>query len=724
MSPSLLIEQWLNHILYYPGDDEEALLSKKIMFIVGGSTAGLGLMVMAVYEVLGHTLLAFMMIGFSAFIVGLLGVFLRIKRHTEAFFIGLEVFKILFSFAGVVVTGGILQSGGIVFVGMAGIFFALVFPNPQKVRYLLYLYLGTLLVEMLLQPKLVSLVQFTAAENLSLFVLYLTVSVLTMYAFIRIFVKERIRFRQAEAEKLRELDTAKSRFFTNISHEFRTPLTVILGMADQLEEKGVNRDKNSLHLIRRNGRKLLRLVEQLLDLSKLESGHLSAHYTQADIATELRYLLESFHSLAEAKKIQLHFSSAPEEILMDFDAEKLEHLVGNLIDNAIKYTPSGGEVQLEAALLPELPQHLAALMDKGPCLHISVADTGIGMAPEHLGRIFDRFFQAGEWPTEGAGIGLAMVKEYTQLFKGHIEVESSPGRGSAFSLYLPVHREAPLSAPAAAKTPSEAADADAETLDSSPAAHARHYRLLIVEDNPDVIHYIQHFLQDNFELLTAYDGEQGVAIAVERVPDIIVSDIMMPKMDGLQLCRTLKADFRTNHIPIVLLTAKTDLGSRIAGLEAGADAYLAKPFHRRELMAELKKLTALRETLQYKYGARPGGALPQTPPIGLNERFLYDVQQCLEKHYAEEDFGIQALCARTGVSRTQLHRKLMALTGRPASHYIRAFRLEKAKELLRTTRMPVSEVAYAVGFKDAYYFTRAFTQQYGRPPSVAREPVE
>ncbi len=722
MPPNHRIEQWLNHILYYPGDDEEVLLAKKIMYIVGGTTAVLGIMVSGVYSQLGYPLLVYMMTGFSAFIFGLLGVFLRVKRHTEAFFLALEVFKILFSFAGVVVTGGILHSGGIVFIGMAGIFFALVFPNPQHVRYLLYLYLSTLALETILQPRLKPLVQFTDAENLVLFVLYLIVSVLTMYAFIRIYLKERIRFRQLEAEKLRELDVARSRFFSNISHEFRTPLTVILGMADQIRDASGGQHQNALHLIRRNGQKLLRLVEQLLDLSKLESGHLTPHYVQADIAAELKYLLESFHSLAEAKRIRLHFACSPEEILMDFDREKLEHLVGNLLDNAIKFTPSGGEVRLEAKQLPAVPTALKGILEPGPCLKITVSDTGIGIAPEHLGRIFERFYQAGEWPTEGAGIGLAMVKEYTKLFRGHIEVESRPGEGSVFSLFLPVCHEAPLETSAPAEAQAEAAERGASG--SVGRINGRRYRLLIVEDNPDVIHYMQDFLRDDYELLTALDGEEGLAMATARVPDIIISDIMMPKMDGMQLCRTLKTDFRTNHIPIVLLTAKTDLGSRIAGLEAGADAYLAKPFHRRELMAELKKLTALRETLQYKYSARSAGPLPPTPPKGLNERFLYDVQQCLEKHYAEEDFGIQALCAHTGVSRTQLHRKLMALTGSPASHYIRAFRLEKAQHLILTTRMAVAEVAYAVGFRDANYFTRAFTEQYGRPPSVVREMAE
>jgi YesN/AraC family two-component response regulator len=204
------------------------------------------------------------------------------------------------------------------------------------------------------------------------------------------------------------------------------------------------------------------------------------------------------------------------------------------------------------------------------------------------------------------------------------------------------------------------------------------------------------------------------------IPDIIISDIMMPKKDGLEVCRALKSDFRTNHIPIVLLTAKTDMDSRIAGLETGADSYLAKPFNRRELEVELKKLTTLREMLKRKFGRSFAQPLPAGPPKGLNERFLYDVRQCLERHYEEEEFGIKALCSLIGVSRTQLHRKLIALTGLSASYFIRSYRLEKARELLLTTRMTVAEVAYAVGYKDSYYFSRTFSEEFGISPSGAR----
>jgi signal transduction histidine kinase/CheY-like chemotaxis protein len=708
----------LSRFFGLPGGDDEFLLAQNSWLGIAASTSILALIAMIVYACMGHKLLAYMMAGLCAYFLVSGGLYLRIRRHAEQFFIAAEVFKMLFSFAAVLVTGGIMNSGGLVFIGFAGIYFALVFPDPGKVRYLLLLYLFTLFLEALLQPCVTPLVWFSETQNLTLFVLYFMATAITLYFFLRIYIKERMRFRQLEAEKLRNLDATRSRFFTNISHEFRTPLMVILGMADQIRETPAPQASQASRLIQRNGKKLLRLVDQVLDLSRLEAGRLPVEYVQDDIVAELRYLLESFHSLAETKHIRLHFSSHPDEIVMDFDPEKLEHLVSNLLDNAIKYTPAGGEVRLEALQLAEVPATLDATQE---CLLLQVKDSGIGIPAQHLGRIFERYYQVGEWPVEGSGIGLALVKEYVRLLDGHIEVDSRPGEGSIFSVFLPIKNTAPRRVSLENFQTQQLQPEEKTPLSPAETTDGAHTRLLIIEDNPDVIHYLQHFLRNDYHLLTAFDGEQGIAMAIERVPDIIISDIMMPKSDGVEVCKTLKNDFRTNHIPIILLTAKTDVTSRIAGLEAGADAYLAKPFHRRELEVELKKLTVLRETLRRKYSHHLAQPLPSGPPKGLNERFLYDVQKCLERHYQDEEFGIPSLCSMTSVSRTQLHRKLMALTGQSASHFIRSFRLGKAHELLRTTRMTVGEVAYAVGFKDSYYFSRTFAQEYGHAPSEARE---
>ena len=720
----------LSRLLLYPGDDEETLLSKQVWFGIAATSLILGSIALVVYWCLHLKLLVFLMAGFCAFFLASMLLFFRIRQQIEWFFLSSEVFKMLFSLVAVILTGGILTSGGFVFLGFAGIYFTLFFPRPEKARFLLLLYLSVLSLEALLQPWLRTLVAFSATENLVLFVLYFMAMLLPLYFFVRIFFRERIRFRQLEAEKLRALDAARSRFFTDISHEFRTPLTIILGMADQIQEAPASIPGEAARLIRRNGKKLLRLVEQLLDLSRLEAGALSAHYVQADVVMELKYLLESFHSLAETRGVSLYFSCEQEELWMDIDPEKLEHLVSNLLDNAIKYTPAGGEVRLavgsRAAVSqpPPVSGFEAGGASERPaenCLLLTVTDTGIGIPPEQLERIFDRYYRVGEWPTEGAGIGLAMAREYARLLDGYIEVASQPGGGSTFSVFLPVRNNSPRRIHSLSPPSQESGPESTTKAASGKTASGGRPRLLVIEDNPDVVRYLQLFLEGYYDLITASDGEEGIKLALERVPDIIISDIMMPKKDGLEVCRALKGDFRTNHIPIILLTAKTDLDSRISGLECGADAYLAKPFHRRELEVELQKLIGLRETLKHKYSQSLSGPLPEKKPLGLDERFLYELRQCLERHYQEEAFGIKALCSMMSVSRTQLHRKLAALTGQSASHFIRSYRLEKARELLQSTRLAVNEVAYAVGFKDPYYFTRAFTHEFGLSPSEARE---
>lgn len=690
-------EEWVMRLIVLPDDDEDTVIYKKVWCELASSAFILGATLLIVSLVNRFHALSILAGLFTLFFLfaGILS--MRVKKHIDVFFYVSEIFKMLFSFCVVVVTGGIMQSGGLVLIGMAGIFFALVFPKPEKVWFLLILYLATITAEALLQPWLVPLVRFSASQNLILFVLTLSAIVLTMFSFIRTFFRERAQFRQQETQKLRELDAAKSHFFANISHEFRTPLTVIMGMADELREEPAR-------LIRRNSRKLLRLVDQLLDLSKLEAGTLPANYVQADIVMELKYLLESFHSLAEGKSIRLRFSSDRSECWMDIDPEKLENIAGNLIDNAIKYTPEGGEVHL----------HLETLPDKR--LLIRVEDTGIGIPAGLHEKIFNRFYRIGEWPVEGAGIGLAIVREYVSLLNGEIEVASQEGTGTAFSVYLPIRQTARKKAAALPEPePEERQPAPQETMQA-----AGKPSLLIIEDNPDVVHYLENLLRANYRLSVARDGEEGIRLALKQVPDVIISDIMMPKKDGIEVCQTLKNDIRTNHIPIILLTARADIASRISGLEAGADAYLAKPFNRQELEVELAKLVHIRELLRQKYTQT---AVPAADgkPLGLNERFLRDVHQILERHYSDEDFSIKVLYSKIGMSRTQLHRKLVALTGVPASQTIRSFRLEKARELLLTTRMTIAEVAYAVGFSDPLYFSRVFSRQFGLSPSEARE---
>ncbi|MCB9317591.1 MAG: response regulator [Lewinellaceae bacterium] len=519
---------------------------------------------------------------------------------------------------------------------------------------------------------------------------------------------------KAEAQRLQELDAVKTRLYTNITHEFRTPLTIILGMEEQLRKDPENWLHEGLRLIHRNGKLLLNLVNQLLDLSKLESGHLPLHPVQGDIAGYLSYLIESFHSYADSKDIRLHFRPDIPELHMDYDPEKLQHVVSNLLANAIKFTPAGGDVYIDLRFSGRMEHSIL----------IQVADNGPGIEPEHLPHIFDRFYQADDTHTrrgEGTGIGLALVKELVRIMGGSIKVVSELGKGTKFSIQLPVTQTAEKSAlemPAV-----ETSSGGVTALPEPPTAEpGDRYSVLLVEDNPDVISYLTSLLNTFYRIDTAHNGQEGIDKALELVPDVIVSDVMMPGKDGFDLCQELKTDERTSHIPIILLTAKADQKSKIEGLAHGADAYLAKPFDQEELLVRLEKLIELRRGMQARF--RHAGGLRQTlwaKAQTVDQLFLQKVSKIVEAQMADENFGMPELCKALHMSRSNLFRKLKALTGRSVTVFIRTIRLEKAKELLETTDMTVSEACYAVGFNSANYFSKVFQEEFGVQPSGLRQ---
>jgi DNA-binding response OmpR family regulator/nitrogen-specific signal transduction histidine kinase len=523
-----------------------------------------------------------------------------------------------------------------------------------------------------------------------------------------------------EAERLKELDTLKTRLYTNITHEFRTPLTVILGMAEQLQATVQEAGRNKLAAIRRSGTALLRLVNQMLDLSKLESGAMPIQRIQGDIMPFLRYQLEAFHSLAESKGIRLEFDAEPASLVGSYDSEKVETIVTNLLSNALKFTPAG-KVQLR-------------VRHTGETLLIQVLDTGAGIKPEAIPFVFDRFYQAetaADRPAEGTGIGLALTKELVKLLGGDISVQSKAGEGTEFTVQLPFDATSPTPGKATSPTLGGGVVSNAASLKMAPQGFettpppyvgdvASKPVLLIVEDNTDVVFYLQSLLQNAYRINVAADGSAGLAQALEHVPDIILSDVMMPGMDGFELCKILKTDIRTSHIPIILLTAKADISSKIEGLQHGADAYLAKPFHKEELFVRLDKLLESRKRLQARY-SNAGSELPTAPSPTLEDAFMQQVRSILETHLGDEDFGVSELCKALAMSRAQLYRKFQALTNQPVAHYFRDLRLHKAKSLLRDTDLHISEIAYQVGFKDPAHFTRAFAEAFGVSPREWRK---
>ncbi|WP_317171818.1 hybrid sensor histidine kinase/response regulator transcription factor [Spirosoma validum] len=546
---------------------------------------------------------------------------------------------------------------------------------------------------------------------------------------------------EQQAYALHQLNETKSRFFANISHEFRTPLTVILGMATEVKQKVTGEQERSVRrasdLIERNGNNLLRLINQILDLSKLEAGEMYLQPIQADLIRFTRYVAESFHTMAALKDIQLHFQTDNKILETDFDRDKLQDILSNLLTNAIKFTPSGGYVYLQVITqknedsLASQGYYEAVVPIRQPdesWFSIRVRNTGPGIEPGELPLIFDRFFQrsadaVANQPvseTGGTGIGLSLVRELMMLMQGGLAVRSQPGQGAEFVIRL---RQTRLATPVSelVEDPVVIHSDRMEAIEPITDLAEEKPLLLLIEDNEDVATYIITCIQDDYRIIRADNGQTGIDLAYENVPDLILSDVMMPQKDGFHVCDELKNDQRTSHIPIVLLTARAAVSDRISGLRRGADAYLTKPFQREELQLVLTNLLQARHRLQLYYSQLALQLTPTSPSAGetddsLEDQFLLLLRSTLETELANADLSIDELCQRLGMSRTTLHRKLVALTAMSITQYIRVFRLGKAQNLLTTTNLNISEVAYSVGFDDPKYFSRVFSEEFGVSP--------
>ncbi|HEX8657776.1 MAG TPA: two-component regulator propeller domain-containing protein [Hymenobacter sp.] len=540
--------------------------------------------------------------------------------------------------------------------------------------------------------------------------------------------------RQALAH-LQELDRVKTDFFTNVSHELRTPLTLILGPAEVLATAPADPNiRRQGGLVLSHARKLLTLINQLLDLSKLEAGALRLQPTAGDLAALVQRLVAAFSSLAEDRGITLRCELPPGPVPLVFDAAKLEEIVTNLLANALRFTPAGGRVTVTVAeMLP------TAAWPAGGAT-ITVADTGSGIEADDLPHLFNRFYQAGSSANDqrrtGTGIGLALVRELTELHAGTVAVTSTPGHGATFVVQLPRVLQPGAAAPLA--TAAEATASGSAALPGppelgEPGSGADADLVLVLEDNAEVREFIRSTLAaDGYRLLTAADGAAGLALALAEVPDLIVSDVMMPNLSGYQVCQQLKAHPATSHVPVVLLTAKSDPEAKLEGLETGADCFLAKPFSPRELRAQVRNLLALRHRLQARLAPPAPLAAPAALPDAqaahaaavaglptLDQEFLRRVNESILRHLGDETFGVDELGADIGMGRTQIHRKLKALTGQSPGEVIRVTRLHRALALLRARTGNVAEVAYQVGFANPTHFSTAFSRQFGYPPSAA-----
>jgi len=541
-------------------------------------------------------------------------------------------------------------------------------------------------------------------------------------------VEERTATIAEQAEKLRELDQLKSQFFANVSHELRTPLTLTLGpLRDALEGRfGPLREDlaGQLGVAERNAQRLLGLVDQLLDIARLDAGRLRLRVRQGDLAAFVRQRVEAFLPLAQRREIELSLASA-EPVELWFDEVQLEKVFDNLISNALKFTPRGGRVQVAVAAPPW-----------SPWVTVSVRDNGPGIPADQLGQVFERFFQVAatsrrRWP--GAGIGLALARQLVELHRGSISAESPEGEGACFTVALRrgAHHFPPGSVeegPASRDRPSSAfvvtalldETGEIKRGDEPSPEEADRTTVLVVEDNAEIRAYIRRHLEPDYRVVEAADGAQGLEQARRLVPDLVVSDVMMPGLDGNALFRSLREDPELEFVPVVLLTAKASAESRIQGLREGVDDYLVKPFDPRELKARVDNLIASRKRLLARFEGAPPRPLraAEVQMTSADESFLARVQATVEERLGDSELTVESLAEALACDRSYLLRKLRALTGETPSGLIRSLRLQRAEQLLKAGAGTVSEIAYSVGFKSVAHFSNAFHETYGERPST------
>ena len=540
-----------------------------------------------------------------------------------------------------------------------------------------------------------------------------------------------LRIKEVEVSKMQELDHMKSRFFANISHEFRTPLTLIQGPIEELRNQFQGNAEGSIQLfqtVKRNAQRLQDLINQILDISKLETGKVKLKVSEGNLHQFARTIIQSFLSLAESKKIKYVYDLPETSDLVFFDSDKLEKILTNLISNAIKFTAEGGEIRVSLQYVN------SSTKDNPSHVIIVVADTGKGIPREKLDIVFDRFSQVGDSNSrevEGTGLGLALTKEMVELYRGKISVDSQEGKGSTFTVKLPVSNnyftdEERATHPTYQEIKPEQIEPvhDQQELeyidvegDPFQATNENKPVILIVEDNADLRNYLSRNLEKNYRTLKAINGTIGLDIAVKSIPDLIISDLMMPEMDGMEMSKQLKTDERTNHIPIIMLTAKADQDSKLAGLETGADDYMIKPFDARELQVRVKNLIQQRKKLRDRYKKEFLTDLEGHEIPAPEDDFMVRVLNCIKEHMTESEFNVEQLGKELGYSRQQLYRKILALTDHTPNEFIRNIRLKMASKMFHEGHRNITRVLYSVGFNTPAYFAQCFREVYGINPS-------
>ncbi len=521
-------------------------------------------------------------------------------------------------------------------------------------------------------------------------------------------------------EKLQAATQSKLVFFTNVSHDLRTPLTLISEPVEQLA-RADNLTPQQQTLIRiadKNVKILRRLINQILDFRKYENGKLDLHLTEIDLGNALRDWIESFHSLSGKRDMKLTLNLPDVPLRMAVDVEKMERVVFNLVSNAFKYTPDNGSITVDCA-------------SDGKTLTLKVADTGEGISERDLGNIFDRFYQVDRVHPNGSGIGLSLAKAFVELHEGTISVESQEGKGSVFTVALPVRHVAETVADAAKRIEESEVTAELSSVETELVFENDKPVLLVIDDNRDIQQLIRQLLGTDYNIITAGNGKDGVRMAAKYTPDLVVCDVMMPVMDGLECCRRIKSEVSTSHIPVLMLTACSMDEQRIQGYDSGADAYLSKPFNADVLRSRCASLIANRKrikvlwqeetTVKVKEKTTAGDeSRKELPKSDIDNEFYNRFLTLFEAEMGNPDLSVDWIASKMGLERSQFYRKIKALTNYSPVELIRRLRLKKARTLLTSTDKSISEIGYEIGFSTPAYFTKCYREAYGETPSEAR----
>lgn len=535
---------------------------------------------------------------------------------------------------------------------------------------------------------------------------------LRRYELGRVRLNERLKLEMIRNESRDKLDKLKSHFFADISHELRTPLTLILGQIESVLETATSDDRAKLTIAQKHGTRLLLLTDQLLELSMLDAHNIQLRTSEHNIVSFIKSLVLSFEPIATSRDITLEFNSSDDQIYTSFDPDRLEQAICNLISNAFKFTGSPGVITVDV------------MKEDEEFIQIRVGDNGPGIDAGDLSLIFSRFYRgegAVKRKNQGAGIGLAITKELVELHKGTITAENKLPSGAVFTLRLPlihsIKDETSITSRAGAGLAASMLPLDDSMDIINGKVMETDTVILVIEDNEDVRAFIRQQLQDEYLIKETSDGIQGISVAQECIPDLIITDLMMPGADGFEVCQKLRSDLRTSHIPIIMLTARSGITDKLEGFEKGIDEFLTKPFNSQELRARIKNLLVQRTLLRSRFSTSTVFKPSEITTVPIDQVFLKKVLSLIETNLADHTYNIDLMAKEMNMSLSQLNRKLHALVGQPTGHILRSMRLQRAADLLKQKAETVAGICYAVGFNDHAYFSRAFKKQFGCTPS-------